>query len=216
MGDSATWGQAPSGSWERCGARSNALRPATRRRRNRTIWCTETFWPFTPVRLWGTDFPYVSVWSGWCYTAFVIDAYARRILGRSIETTMTSQLVVRHRRAGHLHSAARTPQCRGVVAHHDHGSQYLPVSYAEHLDAAAIKPSTGAVGWSFDNALAKSVIGLDKTEQIKPQRPRKGFEDLQLATAEWVNWFNHGRPLAYCDDLAPVKAEQAHRSHHQA
>jgi putative transposase len=173
------------------------------------------FRPLAPDRLWVADFTYVSTWSGWCYTAFVIDAYARRILGWSVATTMTSQLVVdavdqavwtRHRDGRDL---------TGVIAHHDHGVQYLSVAYSEHLDTAGIKPSTGAVGSSFDNALAESVIGLYKTELIKPRRPWKGFDDLELATAEWVDWFNHRRPFEYCDDLTPVEAEAAHYAHHQ-
>ncbi len=174
------------------------------------------FRPLAPDRLWVADFTYVSTWSGWCYTAFVIDAYARRILGWSVATTMTSQLVVdavdqavwtRHRDGKDL---------TGLIAHHDHGVQYLSVAYSEHLDVAGIKPSTGAVGSSYDNALAESVIGLYKTELIKPRRPWKGFDDLELATAEWVDWFNHRRPFEYCDDLTPVEAEHAHYAHHQA
>lgn len=173
------------------------------------------FRPIAPDRLWVADFTYVSTWSGWCYTAFVIDAYARRILGWSVATTMTSQLVVdavdqavwtRHRDGRDL---------TGLIAHHDHGVQYLSVAYAEHLEVAGIKPSTGAVGSSFDNALAESVIGLYKTELIKRRRPWKGFDDLEIATAEWINWFNHRRPIEYCDDLTPVEAEQAHYRHHQ-
>ena len=81
---------------------------------------------------------------------------------------------------------------------------------------AGIKPSTGAVGSSYDNALAESVIGLYKTELIKPRRPWKGLDDLEIATAEWVDWFNCCRPFEYCDDLTPVEAEIAHYAHHQA
>jgi putative transposase len=104
------------------------------------------FSPLAPDRLWGADFTYVSTWSGWCYTAFVIDAYARRILGWAVATTMSSQFVVdaveqaiwtRHREGRDL---------IGLAAHHDHGVQYLSVAYSEHLATAGIKPSTGAVG----------------------------------------------------------------------
>ncbi|MAY96470.1 MAG: hypothetical protein CMH84_08025 [Nocardioides sp.] len=80
---------------------------------------------------------------------------------------------------------------------------------------AWIKPSTGAVGSSHDNALAESVIGLYETELIKPRRPWKGLDDLEIATAEWVDWFNHRRPFEYCDDLTPVEVETAHYAHHQ-
>jgi putative transposase len=173
------------------------------------------FRPKAPDRLWVADFTYVSTWSGWCYTAFVIDAYARRILGWSVATTMTSRFVVdaveqaiwtRGREGRHL---------TGLIAHHDHGVQYLSVAYSEHLATAGIKPSTGAVGSSHDNALAESLIGLYKTELIKPRRPWKGLDDLEIATAEWVDWFNRRRPFEYCDDLTPVEAEQAHYAHHQ-
>ena len=173
------------------------------------------FSPLAPDRLWVADFTYVSTWSGWCYTSFVIDAYARRILGWSVATTMTSQLVLdaveqaiwtRHREGKDLN---------GLITHHDHGSQYLSVAHTEHLAAAGIKPSSGAVGSSYDNALAESVIGLYKTELIKARRPWKGFDDLEIATAEWVDWFNHRRPFEYCDDLTPVEAEQAHYAHHR-
>jgi putative transposase len=173
------------------------------------------FAPLAPDRLWVADFTYCSTWSGWCYTAFVIDAYARRILGWSVATTMTSQLVV-----DAVEQAIWTRQREGkdldsLIAHHDHGVQYMSVAYSERLDAAGIKPSTGAVGSSYDNALAESVIGLYKTELIKPRRPWKGFDDLEIATAEWVDWFNHRRPFEYCDDLTPVEAEAAHYAHHQ-
>ena len=86
------------------------------------------------------------------------------------------------------------------------------MAYAEHLDDAGIKPSTGAVGSSYDNALAESVIGLYKTELIKPRRPWKSVDDLEIATAEWVDWFNQRRPYEYCDDLTPVE-ETAHYAH---
>jgi putative transposase len=145
------------------------------------------FAPLAPDRLWVADFTYVSTWSGWCYTAFVIDAYARRILGWSVATTMTTQLVLdvvdpaiwtRHREDRDL---------AGLVAHYDHGSHYLSVAYTERLDTAGSKPSTGAVGSSYDNALAESVIGLYKTELIKARRPWRGFDDVEIQTAEWVD-----------------------------
>ena len=161
------------------------------------------FRPLAPDRLWVAD------------TAFVIDAYARRILGWSVATTMTTQFVVD---AVEQAIWTRGRECRdlaGLIAHHDHGVQYLSVAYSERLAGAGIKPSTGAVGSSFDNALAESVIGLYKTELIKPRRPWKGLDDLEIATAEWVDWFNHRRPFEYCDDLTPVEAETAHYAHHQ-
>jgi putative transposase len=122
------------------------------------------FAPLAPDRLWVADFTYVSTWSGWCYTAFVIDAYARRILGWSVSTTMTSQFVVDAIEQAIWTRRRDGRDLAGLIAHHDHGSQYLSVAHSEHLATAGIKPSTGAVGSSHDNALAESVIGLYKTE----------------------------------------------------
>ncbi|QOK22383.1 IS3 family transposase [Janibacter indicus] len=173
------------------------------------------FRPLAPDRLWVADFTYVSTWSGWCYTAFVIDAYARRILGWAVATTMTSRFVVDAVEQAIWTRGREGRDLAGLIAHHDHGVQYLSVAYSEHLATAGIKPSTGAVGSSHDNALAESVIGLYKTELIKPRRPWKGLDDLEIATAEWVDWFNRRRPFEYCDDLTPVEAETAHYAHHQ-
>ena len=173
------------------------------------------FQPLAPDRLWVADFTYCSTWSGWCYTAFVIDAYARRILGWSVATTMTSQLVVDAVEQAIWTRGREGSDLAGLIAHHDHGVQYLSVAYSEKLDTAGIKPSTGAVGSSHDNALAESIIGLYKTELVKKQRPWKGFDDLEVATAEWVDWYNHRRPHEYCDDLTPAEAEHAHYAHHQ-
>lgn len=174
------------------------------------------FAPLAPDCLWVADFTYVSTWSGWCYTAFVIDAYARRILGWSVATTMTSQLVVDAVEQAIWTRQREGKDLAGLIAHHDHGVQYLSVAYSEHLDAAGIKPSTGAVGSSYDNALAESVIGLYKTELIKPRRPWKGFDDLEIATAEWVDWFNHRRLYEYCGDQPPAAMEAAHYAHLEA
>ncbi len=174
------------------------------------------FGPLAPDRLWVADFTYCSTWSGWCYTAFVIDAYARRILGWAVSTTMTTQFVVDALEQAIWTRGREGKDLTGLIAHHDHGVQYMSVAYTEHLAEAGIKPSTGAVGSSHDNALAESVIGLYKTELIKPRRPWKGLDDLEIATAEWVDWFNHQRPYEYCDDLTPIEAEQAHYAHHQA
>jgi transposase InsO family protein len=127
------------------------------------------FSPLAPDRLWVADFTYVSTWSGWCYTAFVIDAYARRILGWSVATTMTSQLVLDAVEQAIWTRGREGRDLAGLIAHHDHGVQYLSLAYSEHLAAAGIKPSTGAVGSSYDNALAESVIGLYTSELIKPR-----------------------------------------------
>src|SRR5690606_37524963 len=112
------------------------------------------FEPTAPNRWWVADFTYVSTWAGWCYVAFVIDAYARRILGWRAATTMTADLVL-----DAVEQAIWTRQREGrddftaLVAHHDHGSQYLSLAHSQRLGDAGIRPSVGAVGSSYDNAL---------------------------------------------------------------
>lgn len=136
------------------------------------------FRPLAPDRLWVADFTYCSTWSGWCYTAFVIDAYARRILGWSVATTMTSQLVVDAVDQAIWTRGREGRDLAGLIAHHDHGVQYLSVAYSEKLDSAGIKPSTGAVGSSYDCSSRVDHRALqDRTGQEAatvegPRRPR--------------------------------------------
>lgn len=172
------------------------------------------FAPVAPNRLWVMDMTYVWTWSGWVYVAFVTDAYARRILGWSCATTMTTQLVL-----DALEQAIWTRQRHGntgpgeldaVVAHSDRGSQYTAIRYGERLADAGIAASVGSVGDSFDNALAETINGLYKTELIKPRKPWKGVDDVEIGTAEYVDWFNHHRLYEYCGDIPPAELEAAY------
>ena len=95
-------------------------------------------------------------------------------------------------------------------------AQYTSLAFGERLAEAGIQPSVGSVGDSFDNALAETINGLYKTELIKAHRPWRTVEDVELATAEWVNWFNHRRLYEYCGDLPPAEMEAAHYAHHRA
>jgi putative transposase len=129
---------------------------------------------------------------------------------------MTSQLVVDSVAQGIWTRQREDKDLSGLIAHHDHGSQPVPVHGLHRApghgrDQALHRRRRS----SYDNALAESIIGLYKTELIKPRRPWKGVEDLEIATAEWADWFNHRRVLEYCEDLAPVEAEQAHYVHQQ-
>ena len=174
------------------------------------------FKPTAPDRLWVADITYVSTWSGWVYVAFVVDAYARRILGWRAGTTMSTQLVL-----DALDQAIWTRQHAGsgprdVVAHSDRGSQYTSVKYSERLQEAGITASVGSVGDSYDNALAETINGLYKTELIKPRGPWRTVEAVEFATAEWVDWFNHRRLYEYCGDIPPVELEEAFYAHHTA
>ncbi len=174
------------------------------------------FGPLAPNVLWVADITYVSTWSGWVYVAFVTDAYARRILGWRTSTAMTTQLVldaVEH--AIWTRGRHGVADLGGVIHHTDAGSQYTSVRFSEHLAEAGISASVGSVGDSFDNALAETINGLYKTELIKPRGPWRTVEQVEYATAEWVDWFNQRRLYEYCGDIPPAELEAAYYREHQ-
>jgi putative transposase len=169
------------------------------------------FAPLAPDRLWVADLTYVSTWSGWVYVAFVVDAFARRILGWRTATTMTTDIVLDAvEQAIWTRTRAGVLDLTGLVHHNDRGSQYTALRFGERLADAGIAASVGSVGDSFDNALAETINGLYKTELIKPRKPWKTVDDVELATAEWVDWFNHRRLYEYCGDIPPAELETAH------
>ena len=169
------------------------------------------FAPPAPNRLWVADLTYVSTWSGFAYVAFVVDAYARRILGWRVASTMATSMVL-----DAIEQAIWTRQQEGtldlkeVIHHTDRGSQYTSIRFTERLADAGIQPSVGAVGSSYDNALAETINGLYKTELVKPRKPWRTIEAVELATAEWVDWFNHHRLYEYCGDIPPIELETAY------
>lgn len=174
------------------------------------------FNPAAPDRLWVADITYVSTWSGWVYVAFVVDAFARRILGWRTGTSMSTQLVL-----DALEQAVWTRERSGstteaVVAHTDRGSQYTSIRYTERLAEAGIAASVGTTGDSYDNALAETINGLYKTELIKRRGPWRTVDHVEYATAEWVDWFNHRRLYAYCGDVPPAELEAAYYAQNRA
>lgn len=175
------------------------------------------FDPEAPDRLWVADFTYVLTWSGWVYVSFVIDAYARRILGWRCSARMTTPLVL-----DAIEQAIWTRQREGVtdltglIHHNDRGSQYTSIAFTDRLLEAGIDASVGATGSSYDNALAETIDGLYKTELIHPGKPWKTIEEVEIATLEWVDWFNHRRIAQHCDDLTPIEFEQAHYRRNEA
>jgi putative transposase len=202
--------------------RSLGLAGAVRGRVKRTTIGDETaerardlvgrnFAPLAPDRLWVADLTYVSTWSGWVYVAFVVDAFARRILGWRTTTTMTTGIVLDAvEQAIWTRTRAGVLDLTGLVHHNDRGSQYTALRFGERLAEAGIAASVGSVGDSYDNALAETINGLYKTELIKPRKPWKTVEDVELATAEWVDWFNHRRLYEYCGDIPPAELEAAY------
>lgn len=158
-----------------------------------------------PNRLWLSDFTYVSTWSGFVYVAFVIDAYARRIVGWRVSRTAHASLVLDALEQA-LHER-RLAGKDGLVHHSDRGSQYLSIRYTERLAEAGVRPSVGSVGDSYDNALAETINGLYKAELIHRRGPWRSFEAVEFATLEWVDWFNHRRLLEPIGNIPPAEAE---------
>ena len=166
------------------------------------------FQPLAPNRLWVADFTYVSTLAGWVYVAFVIDAYARRILGWKVSNSMTTDLVLdainqaiftRHREG--------VKDLSGLIHHNDAGSQYTSVRFTARLLEARIDASIGSVGDAHDNSLAESINGLFKTELIKPRRPWRNAGHVEAETAVYLDWFNNKRLYEYCGDMPPAKLE---------
>jgi putative transposase len=157
-----------------------------------------------PNRLWLSDFTYVATWQGFVYVAFVIDAFARRIVGWRVSRTAHASFVLDALEQA-LHD--RRPVQGGLIHHSDRGGQHLSIRYTERLLQAGIEPSVGSVGDSYDNALAESVIGLFKTEVIRRCGPWRSLEAVEYATLEWVDWFNHRRLLEPIGTMPPAEAE---------
>ena len=158
-----------------------------------------------PNQLWVSDFTYVSTWQGWLYVAFIVDVFARRIVGWRVSRTMTTDFVL-----DALEQAlyARQPGDSETLIHHsDRGSQYVSIRYTERLAEMGIEPSVGSKGDSYDNALAETINGLYKAELIHRRGPWKSMESVELATLEWVAWFNHQRLLEPLGYVPPAEAE---------
>jgi transposase InsO family protein len=158
-----------------------------------------------PNMLWVSDYTYVATWAGFVYVAFVIDTYARRIVGwRASRTAHTNFVLDALEQAIH----ERRPAHRGGLVHHsDRGSQYVSIRYTERLAEAGIEPSVGSVGDSYDNALAETINGLYKAEVIHRRGPWRSFEAVEFATLEWVEWFNNRRLLEPIGNIPPAEAE---------
>ena len=166
-----------------------------------------------PNRLWVADLTYVATWRGFVYIAFVIDVFACRILGWRVSNSLRSDLAL-----DALEQALweRDQQQHEELVHHsDRGVQYLSIRYTERLAEAGIEPSVGSRGDSYDNALAETIIGLFKTELINQRGPWKSLEQVELATLEWVWWFNNKRLLESIDYIPPVEYEEAYHNRKQ-
>ena len=157
-----------------------------------------------PNELWVADLTYVATWHGFVSVAFVIDVFARSIVGWRVSSSLRTDLAL-----DALEQALyQRPPSERLIHHRDRGIQYLSIRYTERLGEAGIEPSVGSVGDSYDNALAESVIGLYKTEVIRRRGPWRHLEDVEFATLEWVDWFNNRRLFTSIGDVPPIEYEE--------
>ena len=159
-----------------------------------------------PNVLWVSDFTYVATWQGFVYVAFVIDVFARRIVGWRVSRTATAGLFSMLWSKPFI-NADRPRINWSTTRIADRGSQYLSIKYTERLAEAKIAPSVGSVGDSYDNALAETINGLFKAEVIHRRGPWRSFDAVEYATLEWVDWFNNRRLLEPIGNIPPAEAE---------
>jgi len=185
------------------GRRVRTTIPASAAERPRDL-VERNFTATRPNELWVADLTYVATWRGFVYVAFIVDACSRRIVGWRASTSLRSDLAL-----DALEQALYDRETDGELVHHsDRGSQYLSIRYTERLAEAGIEPSVGSRGDSYDNALAETVIGLYKTEVIYHDGPWRGLEHVELATLEWVAWFNTQRLLEPIGYVPPAEYEE--------
>jgi putative transposase len=158
-----------------------------------------------PNELWVSDLTYVSTWRGFVYVAFVIDVFARLIVGWRATTSLSADIALDALEQA-LHER-RLDSEDSLVHHSDRGVQYVSIRYTERLAEVGIEPSVGSRGDSYDNALAESIIGLYKTEVIRRRGPWRGVDDVEFATLEWVHWYNTQRLLGPIGNIPPVEHE---------
>ena len=162
-----------------------------------------------PDRLWVADLTYVRTWSGFVYAAFVIDAYSRLLVGWQLATHLRTDLALDALEMAIWRRQGTGSDLDGLIHHSDRGGQYLAIRYTDRLADAGAVTSVGSKGDSYDNALAETTIGLFKTELVRRRGPWRGIDELELATLEWVDWYNHRRLHSACGNLPPAEYEAA-------
>ncbi|ODT25848.1 MAG: transposase [Microbacterium sp. SCN 69-37] len=166
-----------------------------------------------PCRLWVADITYVATWSGFAYVAFVIDVYSRRIVGWNVAATLKADILPLQ--ALNMAAWQARGDLTGLTHHSDHGSNYMSLVYTDRIVELGAKPSTGTVGDSYDNSLAEAVNGLYKTELIRRRGPWRTVEQVELATLEYVWWWNNARLHGELDYRTPAEIEAAYYADHE-
>jgi putative transposase len=169
-----------------------------------------------PNRLWVADLTYVRTWAGFVYVAFITDVFSRRIVGWQASRSLRTDLALHALEQAIWDRSRAGAHLAGLVHHSDRGVQYLAIRYTERLAEVGVVSSVGSRGDSYDNALAETIIGLYKTELVRNRGPWRGLDDLELATLEWVDWFNHRRLFHELGRIPPAEFEDRHYRQHES
>ncbi len=161
-----------------------------------------------PRRLWVCEVTYVATWSGFAYVAFVTDVYSRRIVGWNVAGTLKAEIPPMP--ALDMAAWDAGGDLTGLTHHSDHGSSYMAMVYTDRITELGAVPSSGTVGDSFDNAMAEAINNLYKTELIRQRGPWRTVEQVELATLEWVWWWNNSRLHGELDMRTPAEVEDAY------
>ncbi|MCK8469044.1 IS3 family transposase [Microbacterium sp. KSW4-16] len=159
-------------------------------------------------RLWVCDVTYVATWSGFAYVAFVTDVYSRRLLGWNVAATLKAEILPMQ--ALNMAAWDAGGDLTGLRHHSDHGSNHMAMVYTDRIVELGAVPSTGTVGDSYDNALTEAINNLYKTDLIPQQGPWRTVEQVELATLDWVWWWNNQRRHGELDMRTPLEVEQAY------
>jgi putative transposase len=165
-----------------------------------------------PNRLWVADITYVKTHSGWVYASFVLDVFSRRIVGWQVSTSLRAELALDALEMGLWIRQRAGADLSALVHHSDRGVQYVAVRYTERLAEAGAVASVGSRGDSYDNAMAEAFNSIFKAELIRNKGPWRGIDDLELAVAEYIDWYNHRRLHGELGLIPPVEHERAHRA----
>jgi putative transposase len=169
-----------------------------------------------PDRLWVADITYCRTFAGWVYAAFVIDVFSRRVVGWQLSTSLRTDLALDALEMGLWTRQREDRDPQGLIHHSDKGVQYLALRYTQRLAEAGAVASVGSTGDSYDNALAEAFNSLFKAELIRNKGPWKNIDDLEIAVAEYIDWFNHRRLHGEIGTIPPVEYETEHYRHQHA
>ena len=169
-----------------------------------------------PNRLWVCDITYCRTFSGWVYAAFVIDVFSRRVVGWQLSRSLRTDLALDALEMGIWTRTREGRDVTGLTHHSDKGVQYVAIRYTQRLAQAGAVASVGSTGDSYDNALAEAFNSLFKAELVRNRGPFKSIDDLEIATAEYIDWFNHRRLHGEIGLVPPAEFEDTHYRHNPA